>query len=131
MPPTQLPTDGYFGLGGAATGAEAAKALLGMAPDDLAHCRYADAYKHFQLANLAAEASLASAATGFLGDVLLAALGGEDSAGEAGPADPPTTLIGQENGPSIVVPDGATGPTATPNGKGVVYTGGNGTRPES
>jgi RHS repeat-associated protein len=36
------------------------------------------------------------------------------------------TLIGQESGPSIVVPHGASGPTPAANGAGVSYTGGAG-----
>jgi hypothetical protein len=40
--------------------------------------------------------------------------------------DIPATFIGQESGPSIVVPRGATGPTPTWNGAGVQYTGGAG-----
>lgn len=35
-------------------------------------------------------------------------------------------FLGQENGPAIPVPDGATGPTPTANGKGFAYTGGKG-----
>lgn len=40
--------------------------------------------------------------------------------------DIPATFIGQESGPSIVVPQGATGPSPTWNGTGVQYTGGAG-----
>jgi hypothetical protein len=35
-------------------------------------------------------------------------------------------MIGQESGPSIVVPEGATGPIPANNGLGVQYTGGSG-----
>jgi RHS repeat-associated protein len=48
----------------------------------------------------------------------------EGAATEA--ADVPATMIGQESGPSIVVPEGATGPTPALNGGGVRYTGGTG-----
>lgn len=40
--------------------------------------------------------------------------------------DVPATFIGQANGPSIVVPRGATGPTPALNGAGVRYAGGSG-----
>jgi hypothetical protein len=36
------------------------------------------------------------------------------------------TFIGQENGPSIIVPEGASGPLPVANGKGVQYVGGSG-----
>jgi RHS repeat-associated protein len=36
------------------------------------------------------------------------------------------SFLGQENGPAIPIPEGASGPTPTPNGKGFMYNGGNG-----
>jgi RHS repeat-associated protein len=43
-----------------------------------------------------------------------------------GPEVPRATMIGQESGPSIVVPREASGPTAVRSGTGVKYTGGSG-----
>ena len=57
-------------------------------------------------------------------DSLLAAEGAEAAVQSI--EDIPATMIGQESGPSIVVPEGATGPTPAWNGAGAQYTGGRG-----
>lgn len=64
----------------------------------------------------------------FAAEVIEASEGIEGAAGTiARTADAiPATFIGQESGPSIIVPGGATGPTPALNGAGVRYTGGAG-----
>ena len=104
LPNGSLPTDGYFGIGGAVTGAELARELMALAADDLAHCRYAAAYEKLALANIAAQAGVASAVSGVLAEILLGAVGAKGG-GEISAATP----IGAK-GRLLTVPDGTNAP---------------------
>ena len=104
LPNGSLPRDGYFGIGGAVTGAELARELMALAADDLAHCRYAAAYEKLALANIAAQAGVASAVSGVLAEILLGAVGAKGG-GEISAATP----IGAK-GRLLTVPDGTNAP---------------------